>query len=150
MKILVCTDGSEHSQKAVEKASLLAEGPNVDEVTIINVFEDRLDLSFLPLGAKVTEEDMENFERLLEENQNDRNKIMKDALKVFEEKNIIARSISKEGRPADTIVKVAKDEGFDLIILGSRGLNSLEKIYLGSVSSTVIQEAQNSSVMIVR
>ncbi len=150
MNILVCTDGSEHSQKAVEKASLIAEGPNVDEVAIINVFEDKLDLSFLPLGAKVTEEDMENFERLREENQNERNKIMKDALKVFEEKSIKARTILEEGRPADTIVKVATDEGFDLIVLGSRGLNSLKKIYLGSVSSAVIQEAQNSSVMVVK
>jgi len=30
MKILVCTDGSEHSQKAMEEASIIAKGCDAD------------------------------------------------------------------------------------------------------------------------
>lgn len=41
MKILVCTDGSEHSQKALEKAAIIAEGCNVDEVAIIHVYDEK-------------------------------------------------------------------------------------------------------------
>lgn len=41
MKILVCTDGSKYSQKALEQASLIADANIVDEVAIIHVYENR-------------------------------------------------------------------------------------------------------------
>ena len=39
MKFLLCTDGSKHSQKALEEASVIIKGCNVDEVAIIHVYE---------------------------------------------------------------------------------------------------------------
>jgi len=45
MKMLVCTDGSEQSQKALEKALIFAQGPAVSEVGIIHVYDGKMDLS---------------------------------------------------------------------------------------------------------
>ncbi|MFO7953120.1 MAG: universal stress protein [Bacillota bacterium] len=152
MKILVCTDGSEHSQKALEKAAIIAEGCNVDETAIIHVYDEKLNLSALPWGEGYgpTQEDMEKFRELLEKNKNEGNKILQEAQQVFKEKNIQARTILKEGHPVDTIVKTSCDEGFDIIVIGSRGRSGLQKMFLGSVSSAVVQEAENCSVLTVK
>ena len=45
------------------------------------------------------------------------------------------------GRPADKIVELAKEEGFDLIVLGSRGLGNIKEFFLGGVSDRVADEA---------
>jgi nucleotide-binding universal stress UspA family protein len=151
MKILVCTDGSVHSKKALEKASIIAEGSNFEEVAIIHVDEEKLDFSAMPLlKASITSENMAKLSRLREEHLKERKIILNDALKVFEEKKIKARAILKEGHPAHTIVSVASDEGFDMIVIGSRGFSGLEKAFLGSVSNAVTQEAKNCCVVIVK
>ena len=59
-------------------------------------------------------------------------------MKFLEGKNIKTRTILKEGHPSHTIVNVAKDEKFDMIVLGSRGFGGLKKYFLGSVSVIVL------------
>jgi nucleotide-binding universal stress UspA family protein len=54
-----------------------------------------------------------------------------------------------EGRAANKIVERAKDGGFDLIVMGSRGLGALDEIILGSISSKVADNAE-CPVMIVK
>lgn len=49
-------------------------------------------------------------------------------------------SLLPEVHPGDQIVQYAKDNGCDLIIMGSRGLGALRGM-LGSVSSYVLREA---------
>jgi nucleotide-binding universal stress UspA family protein len=46
-----------------------------------------------------------------------------------------------EGPPAPAILRVAQEEGYDLIVLGSRGQGQLAGLLLGSVSSAVAQRA---------
>ncbi len=71
-------------------------------------------------------------------------------MKYFEEKSLKARAILKEGHPAHTIVTTAAEEGADMIVIGSRGLGGLKKVLLGSVSSAVIQEAENCTIAVVK
>jgi len=49
---------------------------------------------------------------------------------VQRQKNVKTRTILKEGHPSQTIVNVAKEEGFDIIVIGSRGLGDLKKFFL--------------------
>ncbi|MFU8794693.1 MAG: universal stress protein [Dethiobacteria bacterium] len=147
MKILVCTDGSEYSQKALKQASLIAEGCNIDEVAIIHVYENKQTESPLFISS---DKQAELIRLVAEELQVERKKILEDALTFFKEKNIKPRTILKEGHPSHTIVSVAAEEGFDMIFIGSRGLSGLEKVFLGSVSNAVAQEAKNCSVVIVK
>jgi nucleotide-binding universal stress UspA family protein len=149
MKILVCTDGSESSQKALEEASVIAQGCNVVEVTIIHVHDPSIDKTF-PYYESISAEQMKNFQDMMAEQKKEREKILSKASKFLEEKNIKTRTILKEGHPSHTIVNVAKEEGFDMIVMGSRGLGGLKKFFLGSVSNAVVQEAENCSVLVVK
>jgi nucleotide-binding universal stress UspA family protein len=45
------------------------------------------------------------------------------------------------GRPADEIVKLANQDKFDLIVMGSRGMGRIKEFFLGSVSDRVADEA---------
>ena len=154
MKMLVCTDGSEHSGKALEKAALLAECSNIAEVAVIHVNENKLDLSSSTAwggeGYTVTAEDIEYLKKQYEKQKEERRQLLMESLKVFEEKNIKARAILKEGHPAYTIVETAAEEGFDIIVTGSRGLGGLKKLVLGSVSNAIVQESKNCMVVIVK
>lgn len=55
----------------------------------------------------------------------------------------------KEDRPADEIVKTAKEGEFDLIVMGHRGLGRVKEFFLGSVSDRVADEA-HCPVLIVK
>ncbi len=56
-------------------------------------------------------------------------------------------TIEAQGDPGDVIVEAAKDA--DLAIVGSRGLNPLQRLLLGSVSSKVVHRA-DCDVLVVR
>ncbi len=150
MKILVCVDGSQQSQKALEKASIIAEGCNVDEVAILHVNEGFPGLtSIRDVTGSPSQEDLDRFRKIQEEHQEEQKKILTEALKILEDKNINARTIWKEGHPSHTIVNVGCGEEFDMIVMGRRGMGGLKKIFLGSVSSAVVQEAKDCSVLTV-
>jgi len=147
MKILVCTDGSKYSQKALEEASVIVKGCNVNEVAIIHVYEK---FDSFPISVEGNIEQTEINRLMMEEYKKKGEKILSEALKFIEGKNIKARTILKKGHPADTIISVAQEEGFDMIVIGSRGLGGLKKLFLGSVSNAIIQEVNNCSVLVVK
>lgn len=147
MKILVCTDGSEQSKKALEKASIIAQGCNIEEVAIIHVYDSKQDITPLFIASDKQEE---LIKKMAEESREGRKKILAEGIAIFEKKNIEARPILEDGHPAHNIVRVASEEGFDMIFIGSRGLSGLEKTFLGSVSNAVLQEAKNCNVVIVK
>ncbi len=138
MKILVCTDGSEHSQKALEEASKIAGGCNADEVIIIHVYEKPP--TYYSEATSVA--DIDRFRELDRAEREERKKILAEALKIFEKKNIKASTIFEEGHPAEAITKVASEGDFDMIVMGSRGRGGLKKLFLGSVSGAVVHEAK--------
>lgn len=144
MKILACTDGSELSYKALKEAAIIAEGLEKAEVTVIYVEEyisHRGDL-----GQYFSED---SYKQLKERIEADRARIAAKAGEIFEEANVEFTLLIKEGHPAQTIIDLVSEKGFDLVVLGSRGQGGLDKLFLGSVSNAVAQEAK-ASVMIVR
>lgn len=55
----------------------------------------------------------------------------------------------KLGKPADEILKVAKQHKADLIVTGAKGLGAIGRALLGSVSTRVVQHS-SCSVLVVR
>lgn len=53
------------------------------------------------------------------------------------------------GDPAEEIVKKAETEGYDLLIVGSRGLNKLQEFVIGSVSKKIVHVVK-CPVMIIK
>jgi len=53
------------------------------------------------------------------------------------------------GHPADQLVRAASQPGVDLVVLGARGLGTIERLLLGSVSEAVLRHVDRS-VLIVK
>lgn len=65
-------------------------------------------------------------------------KLIKEALEIL---GISAEARILEGDPAHEIVKFAREVGASLIVVGARGLSTIKKILIGSVSSRVVHES---------
>ena len=136
-KILLATDGSENSLRAAEKAIGLAKivnGAKVDVIYVVDGTTSKQDVlrNWDVLGIKdQREQKLNNTERLA-----------KEANVHYEVKFL-------RGEPAPTIIEYAKEQNMDLIIIGSRGLNSLQEMVLGSVSHKVTKRA-HCPVMIIK
>jgi nucleotide-binding universal stress UspA family protein len=53
------------------------------------------------------------------------------------------------GYPPSAIIEYASKVGADLIVVGSRGLSTFKRIFLGSVSTAVVQESK-VAVLVVK
>lgn len=151
MKMLVCVDGSEQSLKGVSKAVEIASGCSINEVTLIYVYENAYNSYWTThgVGLSTTRQDLEMISVLDQRLMSQRKKRLQDAASLFQKQLIEPELMIKEGPPAHTIISVADENGFDLIVMGSRGSGGLKKRIPGSVSNAVIQEAR-ASVLIVK
>ena len=150
MKILVCTDGSEHSQKAVKEASKIVKCYADPEVTVAYIYERKPALDYSGRGdLYISDAVLEQLKEDAEKRKEEKKELLIEAAKVFEENGIKANIELKEGHPAQTIVKMVEEEGFELVVLGSRGVSGLKRLFLGSVSNAVLQEAR-CNVLIVK
>lgn len=130
-KILVATDGSSESERAIDKAIELAKDKDV-EVVVINVGED-----FCPVG--LVEVDCEAIKELvLKESKG----IMTATSNRLRNAGIKVKEVIEFGSPAETIVEVADREKADEIIIASRGRHGIKKLLMGSVASRVLEWAK--------
>jgi len=135
-KLLVAVDGSENSLRAAKHAAHIACLSENCSVTIVYVAD----------YSKVQSEVLyESFEQLKEDN---RKKVM-PAEEIFQNKNISYTVEILQGMPGQTIVNYANKREFDMLIIGSRGLNALQKMVLGSVSHKVVKGA-DCPVLVVK
>lgn len=140
-KILVAIDGSENSKKALDKAKELALLNN-SEVMILNVVSD-LRNSHPYVIDRVCESEINKA--LLEHGK----KLLQESLKFFEGCTGKVSISVKCGDPAREIIDMGEKGGYDLVIMGSRGLNALSRAMLGSISNKVLNHIK-ISVLIVR
>ena len=142
--ILVCSDGSDHSLKAAREAAIIAKQSDAC-VLLLNVNSNAEALSpcIMPWQMEVNERQCSHD---LDEQQTC---AMKHAEALFDKDGVRYVSLREFGHAAAQIVRVAEREEADLIVLGSRGLNLLETLLLGSVSDHVVRHA-HCSVLVVR
>jgi nucleotide-binding universal stress UspA family protein len=133
VKIVVGYDGSDHARRALERAADLA-SPG-DEVLVVGSVEPKLE----PGPTTGSHQDPSEAEH--------RRRSLDEAKAFLAERGIQAETVEAYGDPGSAIVDAAK--GADLVVVGSRGRNTLERILLGSVSSKVVQRAE-SDVLVVR
>jgi nucleotide-binding universal stress UspA family protein len=139
MKILVGIDGSQQSDKALERAIDEASCKHAD-LLLVSVAEM---LSTLSLFRD--ELSPEAMERLM----SGPKKIAASAEKQAREKGVEPHCFIEPGRPAEVIVDIARREGVDVIVVGSIGKDTVGRLLLGSVSSRLVEIAP-CTVVIVR
>jgi nucleotide-binding universal stress UspA family protein len=137
-QILLAADGSDHSLRAADKAIDLARHNTDAKVTVIYVVDSTTSKAdalrhFDQLG--ITQQRKEKMAAIEEKAQ--------QAGVTYEVK------ILRGDKPGPTIVEYANQNGVDIVVIGSRGLNSLQEMILGSVSHKVAKRA-NCPVMIVK
>jgi len=150
VKILVCTDGSANSKKCVEVAARMVDECTINEVTLIHVHESS---QFFPDywhgKYPFTPEEEKQINKLDKRVMEQRKNIFAEALKEFEGKNVELNTIFKIGHPAETIANVAESGSFDIVVIGRRGSGGVKKLFMGSVSSSVLQLVK-TNILIVK
>ncbi|WP_352223698.1 universal stress protein [Bacillus sp. SM2101] len=137
-KILLASDGSDHAIRAAEKAAFLAKEIAGATIEILYIVDNETAKS----------DALRNIESHdIELTRNERLQATKDICYRIINKEIKTTMI--HGEPGPSIVKYANNGGFDLVVIGSRGLNTFQEMVLGSVSHKVAKRA-NCPVMIVK
>lgn len=139
-RILVPVDGSGHALRAVQSAQWLASqgAANGTRITLLHV-SPVLAFNDAALGV-------DNLDDRQEE---EGHRVLQEAEQTLQGTGILFETEYMTGPPAKTICAKAREGQYDLIVMGSRGLNLLSEILVGSVSHYVVQHA-HCPVLIVK
>ncbi|MCS7205136.1 MAG: universal stress protein [Leptospiraceae bacterium] len=137
-KILVPIDGSQPSLKGLEMGLVIAENASA-ELTILEVIEE---FGPLPGYYEAPPPNVNRVKWVADQRFEKIHPILEDT-KVKWERRV------EEGYAADTIIRIAEEGNYDLIVIGSRGMNFIGRFLLGSVSDRVVHHAP-CSVLVVK
>jgi nucleotide-binding universal stress UspA family protein len=128
-KILVATDGSDNAMRAAQKGREIAACMNA-EVTLVYA-------AYVPamysadLGSEIREALREEGRRILGA-----------TARLFEDSEVEPRQeLLFDEKPEEGILRLVKERDYDLVILGSRGLDAQKRKALGSTSMRVVEQA---------
>ena len=137
-KILLPTDGSKNSERAIQHAITIALNEN-SEIVILNVVDSAY-LTGLPEEDIITKSEM----ILQEESQ----KVLSHVEEIIKNmdiegvENIKLTPMTVEGNAADIILKVSEKENIDLIVIASSGKHMLDRFLLGSVTEKTVRHTK--------
>ena len=171
--ILVATDGSDHAKKAISLGSDLAAkyGSRLVFTHVLlnhpsaHQIRQLVDPETLGEPART---DFERFEAMQKKKESTSGVtiaidipfpgevlvavgdiLLRDAERMAEEIGVKdAVRIWKQGDPATCILAAAKEQGADLIVLGTRGLSNLKGLFIGSVSHKVSHLAECTCITV--
>lgn len=142
-KILVAVDGSAASTKGLREAIRLAKSENA-RLFILHVVDEFQ--AFAPLDAMPTGVDL--LPMLKEGGQ----KVLDKATRLADAAKVKSTPVLREmlsGPAADRIVREARKQGADLIVLGTHGRRGVRRMVLGSDAEQVVRLA-SVPVLLVR
>ncbi len=130
-KVLVGIDGSEQSLKALSTTIELTRGFDA-RLTLLYVLDSTM-VAAVP-GPPVKREMRRGLARAGGE-------ALEEAAERCRQAGAECDTLQAEGRPANEISRRAREGDYDLIALGRRGIGSLARFALGSVSDVVLRSA---------
>jgi nucleotide-binding universal stress UspA family protein len=130
--IVVGTDGSETSKRAVAEAGRLAEAMG-SSVHVVSAYE--------PLrGAKISGAP-EGAAKVWAVKPDDQvNSIVEQAAAALRMRDVEVESHTVTGDPADALLEIAAEQSADLIVVGNQGMHGVGRV-LGSVPNKVSHRA---------
>ncbi|NGP44677.1 universal stress protein [Bacillaceae bacterium SIJ1] len=126
--ILLAADGSDHSVRAAEKVVEMTGGNGTVEVVYV-------------IDSSSSKHDVLHHQSQ-EEIEQERRQRMKRVEDVFANTSLSVEVFFLHGEPGPTIVEFANRRPYDCVVIGSRGLNKLQSMVLGSVSHKVAKRVQ--------
>lgn len=141
MKMLVATDGSKNSLRAVKFAARLlgrlAEGGSI---TLISVHDD---VALRHARRFVGKEAVDDYLRELSEQD------LAESRRLLDKAGVPHDMIIRTGHVATEIVDAAERGKFDLLVLGSKGRSALKDLLIGSIAKRV-SELSKVPVLLVK
>ena len=139
-KILVPTDASEYSRRALKMALELARSVQAEVVLLHVSYTPQAYWGYtISYGITVTQDQLdENGELALEA-----------TLTGIDSEQVVIHKKVESGHPVTIILEQIKKENIDLVIMGSHGYGAIAGSVLGSVSQRVLQRA-SCPVLIIK
>ncbi|HEU4773373.1 MAG TPA: universal stress protein [Lysobacter sp.] len=132
MKILLAVDGSENSTRAaqfvVKLAKNLAEPP---KITLLHVDPPLLQAVSVKLGAQGTQDYHADNSRYA----------LKGARAVLTRGKLQFEQLALVDDADKAIIKISTKQRADMIVMGSRGLNALSGLFMGSLTTKVVAQS---------
>jgi nucleotide-binding universal stress UspA family protein len=131
-KILIPVDGSPASLRALDFAIGMARQNPGTSLVLLNVQTiSASEATSAAMGGDWQDTASQASTRALEQ-----------AVKKCEAGSIGVNTLVKTGLVAEAIAQVARDEGINHIVMGTRGLGSIQGLLLGSVAMKVVHLAE--------
>ncbi|NGQ93925.1 universal stress protein [Brevibacillus sp. SYP-B805] len=141
-KVLVAVDGSDASDIAVQWTHEAFQALPQTHFTFLYVHQPYIPLAigtgYMPVVYEPAEIDLPPEESPAYA-----------AWKGFPDTSRVDYATETGSNPAEVICKKAAEEGYDLIVVGSRGHGLVSSVFLGSVSGKVLHHAK-CAVLVVR
>ncbi|MEZ0479933.1 universal stress protein [Planococcus sp. SSTMD024] len=135
--VLVAIDGSDHSKRAAHHAIQLVQGTPGAKVTIICAVD---------YGKSEKESNRGLTSEQIIDAAHEHLSPFED---IFRHAGIRVESVIVQGAPGPAIVSHANEHPYDIVIIGSRGLNPVQEFVLGSVSHKVAKRVK-APVLVIK
>ena len=135
-KVLVPVDGSPASLRALDFAiEMTRQNPDTSLVLLNVQHISAMDLAEADADAAMGGDWQEAASQASA-------KALKEAIGKAEAAGVAFKNIVRTGQTAEAIAQAARDEGSEHIVMGTRGLGSIQGLLLGSVAMKVIHLAE--------
>lgn len=128
MKVMVCHDGSEKSQAALERTVELFKEQK-PEILLVTVVEEPLD---------ATSHDEVSFESW----RKSRGESLNSAARWVVNHGLNVDAILAVGDPRKMLIEAAENKNPDILVVARKGVGLLKGIVLGSVSTFLVRNAE--------
>ena len=138
-------DGSDHSLRALEIAIQIAKKFG-SKITLIHVYSVAVRPVMMseptaPTTIGVPVMTPEEVARVVEAARKSGKRVLEDGKRRVEANGVDVNTRLEEGHAVGEIMRLAKEGGYDLIVMGARGISRIREIILGSVSESVLHHA---------
>ncbi|SIS38626.1 universal stress protein [Salimicrobium flavidum] len=136
-KILLASDGSEHSIRAIDYALKMVdtykEKVHIELVYAVDGDQSKKDV------LKYGDSDTASMKR---------KEKFKSTVDYIEEQGVSTDITILHGQPAETLIEYANEGDYDCVIVGSRGRNKFQTLVLGSVSHKLVKYVQTPVIVV--
>ncbi|GGN51283.1 universal stress protein [Oceanobacillus indicireducens] len=141
-KILVAYDTSLLSRKAIDEAKTQAKLVEDSHLYIVTVVTPGITSNSTAASGNLSMNDAEliypKLEEIKKELQGNGFNVHTEIITDFSQRN-----------PGVAICDYVEEHAIDMVVVGHRGLSNLKRLFLGSVSSTIVQRAA-SKVLVIK
>ena len=141
-RVLVCSDGSERSLAAAEAAAEISKLHRA-QLTLLHVCQVPTTDAPFPGAPLLEGPAIDTYVSAMHSS------VLRRTLPVIKQQGVCCNVLEETGVPAEIIARIANQQGFDLVVIGSRGISAEKAEKLGSVCHRVLHDA-SCPVLVIR